>query len=212
VGLVAAKMKNLTKVILVIILAVIIFVLVYQQTEINNLKSPQASPSPQLTPQESQSPFTTLTPTPSYTQTPFPTPTPTPEVTIAPTSTAPTSTPLHLGSLSAISADIFVLPIGGNELSYLLISGNVTNNSPNILYNVGLHVYSYGYPFIGPNEETLINTTVPVSSGSYGGFGNYTLSTLSPNESLSINVQVHSAYEYRTPRLYGNEVTITWTK
>ncbi len=192
---------------LVIVLVGIVMGLVYLQLEIETLKSPQTSPSPSPTIAESPSP-SILTPTPTSAPTPSPSPTPTssPEAT---TVLAPT--PLHIGSDSAVYADIFVTPIGGNELSYLLITGNVTNNSPNTLHDVGLHIYSFGYPFIGPNEETLINTTVPISSGSYGGSGQPTLSILSPHESVSVNIQVHSMYEYRSPILYGNEVKLVWT-
>lgn len=92
-----------------------------------------------------------------------------------------------------------------------MILGNITNATPNTLYNVGLHVYSFGYLYMAqPIEETLIDVTVPISSDTYGN-GQYTLSTLNPYESLQITIKIIPYLAYRTPTLYGNEVSVVWT-
>ncbi len=182
-------MNKIAKVVLVIVFTAVILVLVYQQIEIENLKPIESSNLPQ--------PTATLNPTLQ----------PTTYLTAKPTSN-PTTRPPPQGYTEVpstiISTNLDILPQAG----VLVISGNVTNISPNILHNVGLHAYSFGYPFIQGGPETLIDITVPIVSGSYPNNQQLTLSTLSPHESVSIVIIISSQYESRTPTLYGNEVTV----
>jgi hypothetical protein len=189
------NMNKLTSAVLVIVLAVVFSAIIYQQVEIENLKRQSITSSPQPT---TSTPYPTVSPTSS--PTPNPTPTPTSK-----TYTTPPSSP--------VAADLIIIPYGSAATAedYLLISGNVTNKTPNTLYNFGLHVYSFGYPFMAqPIEVTLINVTVPIASGPYSN-GQHMMSTLAPHESIQITIKIIPDLAYRTPTLYGNDVSVVWT-
>jgi hypothetical protein len=139
---------------------------------------------------------------------PSPTPTPTSE-----TASKPTPKTYTTPSSSVVAAYLSIEPSGSAATgeNYLMISGNVTNTTPNTLYNVGLQVYSFGYPYTAlPIEETLINVTIPIASGTYYN-EHYTLSQLAPYTSVELTIKIIPDIAYRTPTLYGNDVSVVWT-
>ena len=71
----------------------------------------------------------------------------------------------------------------------ILINGTVTNDSPNTAYGVGLHVFAPADGALAAFEET-IDVTVPVVSGTYDWNSTYGLSTLTPNQSVSVNIEM----------------------
>jgi hypothetical protein len=71
----------------------------------------------------------------------------------------------------------------------ILINGTVTNSSPNTAYGVGLHVFASADPALYPFEED-VDVTVPVASGTYNATSTYGLSTILPNQSVSINIEI----------------------
>lgn len=180
-------MNNATKIILFIAFTAVFILLIYQQIEIEKLK-PSESPQPTINP----------TPTPFTASTSTPTPTTTPKIPSEYTEVPST----------IVSTEFEVLPQGG----VLVLNGNVTNKSQNTLQNIGLHVYSYGYPFIQGGPETLIDYVVPIASGTYRSSQELELSTLAPHQTVSVIITIYSHYDYRTPTLYGNEVTVVQAK
>jgi hypothetical protein len=180
-------MNHLSKVVLAVIFIGVFLVLIYQQIEIERLKHPQ----PLTTPQPTSSP--TL-PLPSY-----------------PPTTSPSSVVYTEIPSTIVTTDLVVSQYRSDNETYLLIEGTVANESPNTLYDVGLQVYSYGFPSLGA-LETLIDITVPIATGSYYNYEKqYTLTTMSPNENIPVTIKIHPGFEYRSPTLYGNNVTVVTT-
>jgi hypothetical protein len=183
-------MNKGTKIVLGIVFIAIFLLLIYQQIEIENLKPAQ--------PQPTTHPTVNSTPTPSTTSNPTSNPTTTSTIPSGYTEVPSTT----------VSTNLEVIPQGG----YLVLNGNVTNKSPNTLYNVGLHVYSWGYPFIQGGPETLIDDVVPIASGTYPNYQELKLSTLEPYQTISVIITIYSNYDERTPTLYGNTVTVIQAK
>jgi hypothetical protein len=116
---------------LAIILVALSLGLIYQQIEINNLKSPQASPSPELTPTESPSPSFNPSPlaTATVTSTPFLTPishspsviTPTPAASPIPISNIALSynesSRQYIGGPSRVILNVTATYISGNDIT-----------------------------------------------------------------------------------------------
>jgi hypothetical protein len=71
----------------------------------------------------------------------------------------------------------------------LLINGTITNGGSNTAYGAGLHVFGEADPALYPFEENL-DVTVPVASGTYNATSTYTRSTIPPNQSASINIEI----------------------
>jgi hypothetical protein len=201
---------------LVIALIALSFGLVYQQIEIQNIKSSLSSPSPQPTATESPS----FSPPSTSTNSILPTQISTP--TLSPTSTPsliPSQIVLHLPETGVNAILNITSALSGG---YLLLSGTVTNNSTNTQYNVGLKVFADGYPIVGnPNKLTLINLTIPIDSGTYmqtsdgtaslnGGVSTslFPQSTLNPNQSVAIEIMIYPLYQSQTPTLYDFTVDL----
>ncbi len=177
-------MKNMSKVVLVIVLVAIFSGLIYLQTEIENIESSQATPSPQPT---APKPSPTLTPTSTPASTSVPVATVTANINATPTRVAPNS--------------------GGDVL---IINGTVTNNSPNTAYNVGLRVTAFGSFTLLPAQE-VIDMTIPISSGTYAMGTDYALSTLTPHQSVPVNITIVPYYSSQEPMLSGVNVTVVWS-
>jgi hypothetical protein len=92
----------------------------------------------------------------------------------------------------------------------LVINGTVTNNSPNTAYNVGLNVTAFGTFSIIPSQEVM-NIVVPISSGTYGSGIIYPLSTLTPYQSVPINITIMPILASHEPTLNGVTVTLVWS-
>ncbi len=149
------------------------------------------------------------------TQTPSPTPTaPTPTTaTATPTLTAaPTLTPTT--PASTVTGNLSIKGVNakpGSNDWVILINGTVTNDSPNTAYGVGLHVFSEGDPALYPFEET-VDVTVPAASGTYNATNTYGLSTIPPNQSIPINIEIIPPAALGEWRVTENAaVTVVWS-
>jgi cytoskeletal protein RodZ len=147
-------------------------------------------------------------PTPDTTPTPAPTPT-------APPTTTPTAAPTPTTTSSAtVTANLNqkgVEATPGTNDWVILINGTVTNDSPNTAYGVGLHVFSLADGALWPYEET-VNVTVPVASGTYNATSTYGLSTIPPNQSVSINIEIIPPPALGEWRVTENAtVTVVWS-
>ena len=172
--------KTATAVLVIVFFAMFLF-LVYQQLEIEYLKASQLLPTP--------CPTVNSAPPQSPTSTPIATPkTPTGFIEVPPT---------------MVSAQLSVSQQNGN----LVISGNVTNISSDTLRDLGLHVYSWGYPLYQTNPETILDMTIPIASGTINTT-NYNLTTMSPHETITVLIIIPAEYASRTVTLHGNEVTV----
>lgn len=132
---------------------------------------------------------------------PSPEPTPNPEP--QPTPTPPAATVNAILNATQISNGY-----------YLLVNGTVTNNSSNTAYDVGLHITAGGYPIA--RYETLIDMTVPITSAQYFQNSQVSekkspLSTLTPYQTIPVEIKVFPIYQSRTPTLYGISVTLVWS-
>jgi hypothetical protein len=206
-------MNKLTKIIVVIFFTIVILGLIYQQIEIENLKTLQSSNSTQPT-------ATSINPT-SY---PTLSPTSTPTSGLTPTTT-PTSNPSPANVTADLQTTTIRPPIG----YYLSINGTVTNNSPNTAYNVGLRASAVGSPFV--QTVILINMTVPVVSAEYGQYSDNTaariqasadgsqnivsnefpLSTLAPYQSVHFEIKMYPQYQSESAVLRDITVTLVWS-
>jgi hypothetical protein len=176
-------MNKVTKVVFIIVFTAVILVLIYQQIEIENLKPSQSQPST----------YPTITSTPTPTSSSTSTPTATPKIP-AGFIEVPSST---------VTAQLWVSQQNAN----LVISGNVTNNTSDTLQNLGLHIYSWGYPLYQTNPQTILDMTIPIASGTINTT-NHTLTTMSPHETIAVVIIIPADYASRTITLYGNEVTV----
>jgi hypothetical protein len=134
---------------------------------------------------------------------------------VNPTAT-PTATPTSTSPPAAtVTANISVtanLQLNGslpNSGDNLIINGTVTNNSPNTAYNVGLKVFAEAVVLAYP--RTVIDVTIPVKSGTYNTDTKYTLSTLTPFQSVSIEIIIYPDYQSKEPNLQGANVTLVWS-
>jgi cytoskeletal protein RodZ len=143
--------------------------------------------------------------------TPAPTPTPTPTPTATPT---PTSTSTPTGPAATVTANLNLKRVDATPGSghwVLLINGTVANDSPNIAYGVGLHVFSLADGALYPFEED-VDVTVPVASGTYNATSTYALSTIPPNQTVPVNIEIippNAAGEWRV--LDDATVTVVWS-
>lgn len=176
-------MNKATKVVLVIVFIALFLLLIYQQIEIENLKPSQSQPSP----------YPTITSTPTHTSSSTSTPSTTPKIPSGFTEVPSTIVTTHL-SVSQQNAN-------------LVISGNVTNNTSDALQNLGLHVYSWGYPLYQTDPQTILDMTIPIASGTINT-ANHTLTTMSPHETITVLIMIPADYASRTVTLYGNDVTV----
>ena len=159
-----ASMKAMTITVIVIVALVLATGLLYTQAHI-------AHP--------------TLGPTPTSALTPTAPTTTTPKATAAPT-------PLPTTSVATVTANLnlkWVDTTPGSGHWVILINGTVTNVSPNTAYDAGLHVFAEADPALYPFEET-IDVTVPLASGTYDAKSTYALSTIPPNQSFSVNIEI----------------------
>ncbi len=178
-------MNKTTTVVLVIVFITLFLLLIYQQTEIEHLKFSQLNPSAYPTVNSTPIPSTTSSPT-----------------------TAATATPeIPPGFVEVSSASVTTKLLVSQQNANLVISGNVTNNTPNTLSNLGLHVYSWGYPLYQTTRETILETIIPIASGTVNTT-NHTLTTMSPYETLTVQIVIPADYGSRAITLYGNEVTV----
>jgi hypothetical protein len=146
------------------------------------------------------------------TATPYSTPTLTPSPTLSPT---PTLVPAAHVTAEINAIPSYELPnYTPNSGDYLLINGTVTNNSPNIAYNVGLKVTA--------TEATLTHTgnaidmVVPITSATYGQTSASEivyapLSTLLPYQSIPIVIEINPYAPSETPTLNNINVTVVWS-
>ena len=127
-----------------------------------------------------------------------------------PTSTPlPTSKPTPTPSSTSLTTANVVASLDYVSSWYLIINGTVTNNSPNIAYDVGLHVTAYGSPF--GLKEKIIDMTVPITSDLYAQNrppDTYPLSTLTPYQSVPIEIELRPFYQSRTPTLIDIKITL----
>jgi hypothetical protein len=90
---------------------------------------------------------------------------------------------------------------GTAQTQYIIVNGTVTNDSPNIAYNVGLNVTAWGVqrvPDFSVNQNVpynVINVTVPISSGTYVNGESYPLSTLAAHQSVQIDITIVCSYD-----------------
>ena len=125
------------------------------------------------------------TPAPTTT---MPTATATPITTPTPTITTPTTMPPASTVTASLNQKVVdIKPYTGDDV--LLINGTVTNNSPNTAYDAGLHMFAPADPALYPYEET-VDVTVPIASGTYNATNTYGLSTIPPNQSVTINIEI----------------------
>lgn len=145
------------------------------------------------------------------------------ELTMPPNTTPvlnPTSSPTATSTASpkvpeaTVTANINATPtlVSPNTSAgeVLIINGTVTNNSPNTAYNVGLNVTAFGTFSIIPSQE-VINIVVPISSGTYDSGIIYPLSTLTPYQSVPINITIMPNLASHEPTLDGVTVTLVWS-
>jgi hypothetical protein len=125
---------------------------------------------------------------PTIGSTPTPAPTSTPTATPVPTSVpTPTTVPGTTITSNLKLTRVDITPGTGQWV--LLINGTITNEGSSIAYGVGLHVFGEADPALYPFEETL-DVTVPAASGTYNATNTYTLSTIPPNQSVPINIEI----------------------
>jgi hypothetical protein len=137
-------------------------------------------------------------------------PTSGPSATFSPTSTpASTIVPVArvIGNIKATPTLVSPTTSAGEVL---IINGTVTNNSPNIAYNVGLNVTAFGTFSVNPSQE-VIDITVPISSGTYDTSIAYPLSTLTPYQSVPINITIRPTLASHEPTLNSVTVTLVWS-
>ena len=178
-------MNKSTKIVLIIVFTALFILLFYQQTEIENLKSSNSQPTPY--------PTINSTPTPSTTSNPTSTPATTPKIPSAYTEVPSTIVTTHL-------------QVSDQNVG-LVIIGNITNDTPNTLYNLGLHVYSYGYPYFQTTPTIMLDTVISMASDDNTHYSTKEpLTTLAPHETISVYIIIPS--DPRGTTLYGNEVTV----
>jgi len=151
---------------------------------------------------------TFLNPTP----TPTIAPTPTPNLTARPTSTpSPTPTANPVATVTA-NLNLKVVDLNpGNGNWVILINGTVTDDSPNTAYGVGLHVFAPADGALAPFEET-VDVTVPIVSGTYNWNTTYGLSTLTPNQSVTIYIEIIPPAKLAELSVINNAtVTMVWS-
>ena len=124
----------------------------------------------------------TIDSTPTYAN---PTPTATPVQTSSPTPKTTVSGTTVTANLKLKRVD--TTPGTGHWV--LLINGTITNEGSSTAYGVGLHIFGEADPALYPFEETL-DVTVPAASGTYNATNTYTLSTIPPNQSVPINIEI----------------------
>lgn len=190
--------RGLPVAVLVVVIVALSLGLIYQQIEIENLNSTKKSPSPTptgtQTPEPSQNPTSTLSPT----QEPSFSPSSTPTLPVANLSSNITVTSIrNFNDSSYLEGD------------YLSINGTVTNDSPNTAYDAGLKVSAAAIVLAYP--RTVIDVTVPTESGTYNTNTNYTLSTLTPYQSVTIKIIIYPDYQSQEPSLQGANVTLVWS-
>jgi hypothetical protein len=203
-------MNKLTKVVLVIVFTAVLLGFIYQQIEIQNLKSSQSA---DLLTEASKTP----TP-PTVSPTTQSKPTPTQNLT-------PNSSPLPTNVTANLQITAIRPPVG----YYLLINGTITNNSPNTAYNVGLHVSAVGTPL--SQTVVLIEMTVPIASAEYMQYSENTaariqasadgsqnivsnefpLSTLAPYQSVPVEIKIYPLYQSQSAILRDINVTLVWS-
>ena len=132
-------------------------------------------------------------------------------------STFPTSTPVSsqppAANVTAVLSDAENTN-GSYSGDYLSINGTVTNNSPNVAYNVGIKVTALESTpaFTG----TALNVTVPIASAKYNllfsqGELPFTLTTLTPYQSVPVVIELAPFSASETPCLYDINVTLVWS-
>jgi hypothetical protein len=147
---------------------------------------------------------------PIISSTPTPVPTPTPPATPVPTS-VPTPTTV---SGTTVTANLKLTRVDitpGTGQWVLLINGTITNEGSSTAYGVGLHVFGDIDPTFDLFEKT-IDVTVPAASGTYNATNTYTLSTISPNQSVPINIEIIPLFllnEYAV--IDGATATVVWS-
>jgi hypothetical protein len=115
----------------------------------------------------------------------------------------------------SITSDITVTPIKNfNDTTYpqgdyLSIKGTVTNHDQDTAYNVGLKVSATALVF--SHYTTVIEVTVPVQSGTYNTGESYQLSTLNPNQTISLTIIIYPDYQSQEPDLSNSNVTLVWS-
>jgi hypothetical protein len=202
---------------LVIILATLSYGLIYQQIEIQNLKTnqPSLSPKPSTT-EEFPSPTTTtvLSPTIQVSLTPTPSSilTPTPNLTFIPPQNSALPFVQIMPSSATLVADVNfaskrVTPTDGGDV--LIISGTVTNNGSNTVYNVGFHAKANAVVF-GPTIS-VIDVTVPLNSGTYFAWEQYLLSHIDPHQSIPVNITILPNYQSQEPMFLNVDVILVWS-
>ena len=76
-------------------------------------------------------------------------------------------------------------------------------------YNVGLKVSATALVF--SHYTKVIEVTVPVQSGTYNTGESYQLSTLNPNQTISVSIIVNPDYQSQEPDLSNSNVTLVWS-
>jgi hypothetical protein len=194
-------LKTLAKLALIIALLTVISSLIFLQIEISNLQSstqpkkPQLTPIPKINPTPSQS-----TPTSTISSTPSPTPNESP---------------------ASVTADISYIPVSvapnGEGGQYLVINGTVTNNSPNIANDVGLHVFAIGRNGRLLNSPSttynVIDFTIPLKSGIYDAANPPTESfpSLAPYQTTNINITIYPLVPSFEPIIENVTTTVVWS-
>jgi hypothetical protein len=138
-------------------------------------------------------------------------------ITHSPSSTFPTSTPVSSQTPTAnVTAVLSNAENTNGSYSgdYLSINGTVTNNSPNVAYNVGIKVTAL--ESTPEYTGTAINVTIPITSATYAG--EYTqpglihaLTTLTPYQSVPVVIALYPLDPNETPALYDINVTLAWS-
>jgi uncharacterized protein YxeA len=114
-----------------------------------------------------------------------------------------------------VTSDITVTPIKNFDNAtypqgdYLSIKGTVTNHGQDTASNVGLKVSATALIF--SHYTTVIDVTVPVQSGTYNTGESYQLSTLNPNQTISLSIIVNPDYQSQEPDLNNSNVTLVWS-
>jgi hypothetical protein len=180
-------MIKFTKMVIVIAFMAVFLLLIYQQVEIESLKPTQSQPI--IYPTASSTPLSSATS----------------NLPLNPTTTPTISHNIPSGYTEVPSTIVSTqLWINGQQ-GNLVISGNVTNNSASSLQNLGLHIYSYGYPYFQTTPTTTLDTVIPIASGTYYTT-NRTLTSMSAYETISVVIIIPS--DLRGTTDYGNEVTV----
>ena len=178
-------MNKGTKIVLGIVFIAIFLLLIYQQIEIENLKPAQ--------PQPTTHPTVNSTPTPSTTPNP---------------TTNPTTTSTIPSGYTEVPSTIVTTQLKVSDRSdQFLIIGNVTNNTPNTLYNLGFHIYAYGYPYFQTTPTTMLDTVISMASDNNTHYSkDKPLTTLAPHETISVLILIPPDLRHTT--LYGCEATV----